>query len=69
MQLGPWFEFSLFVEWANGSGKVRRELNPYLRIGGFELCIDWDGVAVHLPSRSVGFIRGAGFWSRRKVSK
>lgn len=58
------FELTVFT----GKGD-RRELNPYLRVGGFELCIDRHGFAVHLPSGGFGFIRGAGFWSSRTTPR
>lgn len=62
-------ELSIFTKWQDGAGNVRRELQPYLRIGGLEVCIDRFGICIHLPSRSFGFIRGAGFWAKRSVSK
>lgn len=52
--------FSLFIR---ECGRLR--FNPYLSIGGYELCVDRNGVAIHMPRRSCGFIRGAGFWHRR----
>ena len=59
-------EFSLFTEtWPGGDSSRTRKLNPYVQIGGFELCIDRDGFAVHMPSRSFGFIRKSGFWRHR----
>ncbi|MGV7119599.1 hypothetical protein [Sphingopyxis sp. 550A] len=53
-------KFSLFTRWTV-NGPLR--FNPYVRIGGYELCIDRDGACIHTPSRSFGFIRGSGFWS------
>lgn len=37
-------------------------INPYLQVGSFEVCIDRNGIALHGPKRSGGYIRGAGFW-------
>ncbi|WP_298399486.1 hypothetical protein [Sphingobium sp.] len=57
---------SLFVrdpfKGRNAKGEARLRFNPYVRIAGFELCMDRDGIAIHTPRRSFGFIRGAGFW-------
>ena len=57
-------ELSLFTTWEGGDGKRRRELQPYLRIGCFEVCIDRYGIVVHLSRLSLGWMRGSGFWSR-----
>ncbi len=61
-----WFEISLFVQAYRGN-TPRLKFNPYLRVGGFELCVDSDGACVHLPRRSYGFIWGSGFWKSAKL--
>lgn len=54
---------SLFTrEHASTKRGWRWIFNPYLQIGGYEVCIDRNGIAVHTPTRSFGFIRGSGFW-------
>jgi hypothetical protein len=66
---GMTVELSLFTTWQDGAGNTRREFQPYLRIGGFEVCIDRFGICIHLPSRSFGYIRSSGFWARRDAAK
>lgn len=53
-------KISLFTRWTDNSPL---RFNPYVQIGGYELCIDRDGACIHTPHRSFGFIRGSGFWS------
>lgn len=61
-------ELSLFTTWEGGDGKRRREFNPYLRIGRFELLIDhrW-GVDVYLFTIGFGWNRHIGFWTSRVI--
>lgn len=49
----------------DSKGRARLAFNPYLQIGAFEVCIDANGIAIHTVRRSMGFIRGSGFWHRR----
>ncbi len=60
-------KISLFVrdpsKGRNANGEARLRFNPYVQIGGFELCMDSDGIAFHTPRRSYGYTRGAGFWA------
>lgn len=59
-------KLSFFIrEHASTRRGYRHRFNPYLQIGGYEVCIDRGGIAIHTPGRSMGFIRGAGFWHRR----
>lgn len=60
-------ELSLFTrEYRNG--RYRRMLNPYARIGRFELCIDRHGIRLSdwdAKGWTWSYIRGAGFHFER----
>lgn len=59
------FEVSLFSKWPRGTGRLWL-INPYLRIGHFELCIDNQGFLVLTASRAFGYIRKAG-WHHARI--
>ncbi len=44
--------------------RPRWAFNPYVVIGGYELCIDRHGFMLSTPARVLGFIRGSGFYHR-----
>lgn len=46
-------------------GQPRLVLNPYLQLGAYEVCIDRNGIALHGPRTSRGWIRGSGFWASK----
>ena len=45
-------------------GRPRWAFNPYVVIGSYELCVGRNGFAIHTPSRSMGWIRGSGWWRK-----